>query len=68
MPDKFKFTLSINLGNDAMQTREEVAEALERVAGTLRASSLPEDTQHIRDANGNAVGRWEFATRKGDES
>lgn len=55
-----KFALEIELGNDAMQDRFDVAGALERVSHTLAASPLPVDTQGIRDLNGATVGRWRF--------
>jgi hypothetical protein len=56
-PDR-TFVLTIDLGNDAMQTHEDVAEALERTAGRLRASTA--DQASIRDINGNSVGQWIF--------
>jgi hypothetical protein len=55
-----RFVLEINLGNDAMQDRMDVADALKRVSRTLAASPLPEDTQGVCDSNGNTVGRWRF--------
>lgn len=51
------FKLTIRLGNDAMQTREDVAEALVRVAEKLRAGL---ETTTIRDLNGNTVGEWSY--------
>lgn len=63
------FTLKIELGNDAMQTGEDVALALEQVALNLtrRIGSLNlerDKREHnvpglIKDANGNTVGKWE---------
>jgi hypothetical protein len=55
-----EFTLTITLGNDAMQTGGDVAEALREVAGRIddRRGGLFEDSGRIRDANGNTVGEW----------
>jgi hypothetical protein len=54
------FTLTIELGNEAMQTPSDVAEALEDIARYLRANGLITNGAGIRDANGNTVGYWEF--------
>jgi hypothetical protein len=51
------FTLTITLGNDAMQTPEDVAAALETIAVQLRTGI---DTKVILDANGNKIGTWTF--------
>lgn len=56
-----KFTLTIELGNAAMQTPADVAAALvgvayKQLAGTLWTDA---DSGPIRDKNGNTVGRWE---------
>jgi hypothetical protein len=60
------FTLKINLGNDAMQTPEDVAEALRNAAvkvamqgGNFDAG----DGAGIRDENGNTVGSWKVTGR-----
>ena len=50
-----EFTLTIQLGNAAMQTSEDVAEALARVADSLLAGV---QSGTIRDINGNTVGSW----------
>lgn len=54
------FGLTIYLGNAAMLTGEDVADALREVAECVE--SLSELTEPyngtIRDLNGNAVGRW----------
>lgn len=57
------FTLEIELGNETMQTRGDVAEALRRLAGKLVAEGrdagfAEEDTGQIHDPNGNYVGDW----------
>lgn len=55
-----RFTLGITLGNDAMQTAEDIAAALESVAATLRdAGGFDEFAGGgIRDLNGDVVGSW----------
>lgn len=70
-----KFVLEIELGNDAMQTANDIARALHNAAGTIGSEGLvfgdgqdeiPFDyipkpqTVVIRDDNGNAVGSWEI--------
>lgn len=57
MPDTF--TLTIELGNDAMQAPEDVARALRRVAVDVERVEFTPLPVHVRDANGNTVGRWE---------
>lgn len=61
-----EFNLSIRLGNDAMQTGRDVAEALRKAAD--RVESTHDDVNlddwnglsgGIRDLNGASVGRWE---------
>jgi hypothetical protein len=56
-----KFTLEIELGNDAMQTGYDVACALNGAALSVTSTSPVEttETRYIRDANGNAVGTWQ---------
>ena len=51
------FRLEIMLGNDAVQTSEDIAEILQRVS---RQVSIDDQTDTIRDVNGNFVGRWTF--------
>lgn len=67
MPDRF--ILSIKLGNDAMQTPDDVANVLETTAAKIRSrmqhshTSNPETGEmgaFVCDANGNVVGSWEF--------
>lgn len=51
-----QFTLTIQMGNDAMQTLEDVAETLRTVQSGLergKASGI------VFDYNGNPVGEWE---------
>ena len=56
-----KFTLTIELGNDAMQTRADIEEALRKLGQNLRHMSDPpeiDDEGGILDINGNNVGAW----------
>lgn len=53
-----RFTLEIELGNEAMQTADDVAEALERTARQLR--HLDHGEFAIFDLNGNKVGAWDM--------
>lgn len=60
-----QFHLIINLGNDAMQTPEDVAERLDRAALTLRRDGFtghncPDPSiRQVLDRNGNVVGHYE---------
>lgn len=57
-----KFTIEIDLGNDAMHTLGDIARALSRIAATLaeepEAEADPGQRGRIRDVNGNRVGEW----------
>lgn len=55
-----RFTLEIELGNAAMQTGEDVAEALDRLGSVLGDMTEPsqQGAGRIRDLNGNTVGHW----------
>lgn len=63
MPDSKQvvFTLEIQLGNDAMQTNEDVAEALRSIAEKLEFEE--KESGAIMDENGNSVGRFEVRKR-----
>lgn len=55
--------LTIRTGNDAMQSGEDLAEALERAAKHVRylgSEPLPEpvSAQRVLDRNGQTVGSW----------
>lgn len=50
-----KFTLEIKLGNEAMQTGENVAEALAEVQRRLENGH---ESGFVFDYNGNRVGEW----------
>ncbi len=59
-----KFTLTIELGNDAMQNSFDVARALKKTADRLEMLKLGKEFRksesgNISDDNGNTVGKWE---------
>lgn len=61
-----EFTLSIRLGNAAMQTPADIALALretaDKIADPMLRDTYAEATPYagrIRDVNGNTVGEWE---------
>jgi len=51
------FILKIEMGNDAMQTTEDISEALDRVKSKLKSGR---EYLTIVDKNGNTVGRYFF--------
>jgi hypothetical protein len=51
------FTVKIELGNEAMQSYVDVANALKKVA--IRVG-VGDAYGKIMDRNGNSVGKWEF--------
>ena len=56
-----RLVLEINLGNAAMQTGRDVADALGQVVHRVEDNLLPlrsGDGGTIHDANGNATGTW----------
>jgi hypothetical protein len=58
-----QFKLSIKLGNAAMETAQDVANALRRVVVKVDGISDPsllDRGGRITDENGNGVGTWEF--------
>lgn len=63
-PKPLTFTLSITLGNEAMQFDGDVGRALIALGEELASSEHPEfemttiDPVSIRDTNGNTVGEW----------
>lgn len=50
-------TISIELGNDAMQTPAQAADALRTVADRIENNTL---SGVVVDDNGNTVGHWNF--------
>ena len=60
------FKLTIKLGNAAMQSNEDVADALRETSAKLEAN--PRATRGtIRDRNGNTVGEWTFGGGRGSK-
>lgn len=57
--DGTEFTLTLKLGNAAMQTPEDIAEALRVVASRLDGAGIYA-SEIIMDLNGERVGRWEI--------
>lgn len=57
--DAIKFTLEIDLGNEAMLTPSDVAGAVSTVAKALNARDFHVGhTSSLMDSNGNRVGSW----------
>lgn len=56
-----KFSLTIELGNNAMQTGSDIADALRGVVSGIGCHDELTgcESARILDANGNSVGRWE---------
>lgn len=61
-----RFVVDIHLGNDAMQTGPDVADALRKVADFIDENGSPYDIlnvyggRHIRDRNGSRCGMWKI--------
>ena len=60
-----KFFLKIKLGNDSMDSNENIALALKKVANRIETGQYdihPDDEYEvtITDTNGNSVGKWGF--------
>ena len=53
--DDTAFILRIELGNDAMKTKRDIAKALREVAAKVAAGKTD---GYIMDANGNKVGEY----------
>lgn len=59
------FSITVRMGNDAMQTAEDLRELLERVRSSVdtfagdieRGCAI---SSSLRDVNGNTVGGWSF--------
>lgn len=51
-----RFELKIVLGNDAMMSEDDLAQALHRIADRIGAGEAPDGK--IMDRNGNAVGTY----------
>jgi hypothetical protein len=60
-----KFVLSIDEGNDAVQTNDAVSELLQWTARQIKA--FPSKTRGvIIDVNGNKVGAWKYTKEEGE--
>ncbi len=60
-----KFTLEIELGNDAMNSASDIAGALIKVAKRIEMNNYSVESSIVRgimDENGNSVGSWEIDT------
>jgi hypothetical protein len=51
-----KLVLTINIGNDDVQTRDDVA----RVIKQHLTKIANKDSGKIMDDNGNSIGKWEY--------
>lgn len=66
-PKVDRFALSIELGNDAMTSPEDVSRALRAIADELTTGAPVHDVWNsgagrVRDVNGNTVGSWEVTS------
>ena len=53
------FTLTIELGNDAMKTATDLSAAIKLVAARVKGADVNDETvSKVRDENGNTVGVW----------
>lgn len=57
--ERMKFILEIELGNDAMQTPEDIAYAIDAI-NTWPLRFTPGQEEPVRDINGNTVGKWQI--------
>lgn len=66
---EISFRLSLYLGNDAMRTPSDIADALRQCAEDIEQLSGLWDmsmSQNIRDKNGNVAGRYAIKNQDGD--
>jgi hypothetical protein len=59
-----KITIEIELGNEAMQTFDDVATAVQDCANSLSDSTgilCDGEAAKLWDSNGNTVGKWEVS-------
>lgn len=56
-----KFTLTINLGNEAMRGKDDIATLLRLVSNELNIEDEPYigEKRNVYDINGNTVGSWQ---------
>lgn len=62
-----KLVVTIELGNDAMQTPKDVAEALRELATTIEGKEAGNHSGTILDDNGNTSGSWELEVEEEEE-
>jgi hypothetical protein len=58
-----KFTLEIDLGNDAMCLASQLANALQKVSYRIMNAGYDLEEEYVRgilDDNGNSVGSWKI--------
>jgi hypothetical protein len=58
-----KFTLEIEMGNEAMRTYADIASATRRIFADFshRSDVVDDDEGRIYDANGSKVGKWDLS-------
>jgi hypothetical protein len=56
------FRVHIELGNDAMQTPTDVANALRAIATKLEDATIRDQGWSIRDENGHTIGSYGFSS------
>ncbi len=63
-----QFRVRIDMGNDAMQSPQDVAHALRQIAKDIDPYTdwRSFDSERVRDINGNAVGSWKIDKRSTD--
>ncbi len=61
---KKRFTISIDIGNDAMKSMCDVADTIRELLDTVPAYALETKNGVIRDANGNKVGTYKVGRAK----
>ena len=55
------FTVELELGNEAMQTQDDIISALKNVIRQLPSVAMSKGIAvKIKDANGNTVGKWGY--------
>jgi hypothetical protein len=59
-----EFTLRIKSDNAAMQTAEDVVDALKTIISKIRTGR---DGGKVMDANGNSVGTWDLCLPESEE-
>lgn len=56
-----KFKLSIDLSSDTLRAADDVVKALGKIAARFDEDTITYcDSGHIRDVNGNIIGKWKI--------